>query len=92
MRTIQFIEYTPEQLQADIYSIIQKALADSADETSKEASKEMLTRKEVADLFKVNLSTIHNWCKKGKLKPYGIGNRVYFRRSEVESSLRPLTK
>jgi len=48
---------------------------------------ELLTRNEVAELFKCDLSTIHNWCKKGKLIPYGIGNRVYFKRSEIELSL-----
>lgn len=45
---------------------------------------ELLTRNEVAEMLKCDLSTIHNWCKKGKLKPYGIGNRVYFKRSEIE--------
>lgn len=50
---------------------------------------EYLTRNEVADLLKCDLSTIHNWCKKGKLIPYGIGNRVYFKRSEIEAVLIP---
>jgi excisionase family DNA binding protein len=48
---------------------------------------ELLTRNEVAKLLKCDLSTIHNWCKKGKLIPYGIGNRVYFKRSEIELAL-----
>ena len=51
---------------------------------------EYLTRNELADLLKCDLSTIHNWTKKGKLNPYGMGNRVYYKRSEVESALRPL--
>jgi hypothetical protein len=48
---------------------------------------ELLTRNEVAELFKCDLSTIHNWCKKGKLIPYGIANRVYFKRSEIDQFL-----
>ena len=51
-----------------------------------------LTRKEVKDLLKVDLSTVHNWTKKGKLKSYGIGNRVYFKRHEVENVLKPLNQ
>ncbi len=51
---------------------------------------EYLTRAELAEILKCDLSTIHNWTKKGKLKPYGIGNRVYYKRNEVESSLKPL--
>jgi excisionase family DNA binding protein len=52
---------------------------------------EFLTRNELAELLKCDLSTIHNWCKKGKINPYGIGNRVYFKRSEIESVIIPLT-
>lgn len=48
---------------------------------------EYLTRKEVADLLKCDLSTIWLWCKKGKLNPYGIGNRTYFKRNEIELAL-----
>lgn len=86
MSIIQFIQYTPEQLQADIRAAVKKTLADLVNQASKESSKEMLTRHEVAELLQVNLSTIHNWCKKGKLKPYGIGKRVYFKRSDIETS------
>jgi predicted DNA-binding transcriptional regulator AlpA len=48
---------------------------------------ELLTRNEVAELLKCDLSTIWLWCKKGKLVPYGIGNRIYFKRSEIELAL-----
>jgi excisionase family DNA binding protein len=48
---------------------------------------EYLTRQELKDLLKVDLSTIHNWTKKGKINAYGIGNRVYFKRSEVDAML-----
>lgn len=50
---------------------------------------EYLTRTEVAEMLKCDLSTIHNWTKKGKLIPYGIGNRVYYKRNEVEAVLVP---
>jgi len=48
---------------------------------------EYLTRNEVAELLKCDLSTIWNWSKKGKLIPYGIGNRVYFKRSDIELAI-----
>lgn len=51
---------------------------------------EYLTRSEVAKMFKVDISTIANWQKSNKLKPLGIGNRVYFLRSDIEQSLTPL--
>ncbi len=52
----------------------------------KEAT-ELLTRNEATEFLKCNLGTLHNWVKKGKLIPYGIGNRVYFKRSDIENAL-----
>ena len=49
-----------------------------------------LTRAEVADLLKCDLSTIHNWTKKGKLKPHGIGNRIYYKLTDIEEALVPI--
>jgi excisionase family DNA binding protein len=46
-----------------------------------------LTRNEVAEMLKCDISTVHNWTKKGKLKKYCIGDRAYYKRSEVESAL-----
>lgn len=48
---------------------------------------EYLTRYEVANFFKCNVSTIHHWTQKKILKRYQIGGRVYYKRSEVESAL-----
>lgn len=48
---------------------------------------ELLTTYELVEILKCDRSTIHNWCKQGKIIPYGIGNRVYFKRSELEASL-----
>lgn len=51
---------------------------------------ELMTRKEVAEFFKCDESTVHNWTEKGKLKKYGIGERVYWIRSEVEAALKAI--
>lgn len=45
------------------------------------------TRKEVSKILNINLSTVHNWCKKGMLKPMGIGSRVYFLREDIEEAI-----
>jgi len=46
-----------------------------------------LTRKEVAKLFDVSLNCVNDWSKKGILKPYKVGQRTYFKRSECENVL-----
>ncbi len=51
---------------------------------------ELMTRIEVADYFKIDISTVWNWTKKGILTSYGIGSRVYYKRKEIESNLTKL--
>lgn len=46
-----------------------------------------LTRKEVAQLFKVSTATVDIYAKKGYIKPLGIGRRVLFRASDIEDAL-----
>lgn len=88
MNTVQLIQVTPEQIQAYVKEAVSSLLEDYSKKFIPEKQPEdFLTRQDVADKFRVNLSTIHNWVKAGKLKQYGIGNRVYFRRSEVDESL-----
>lgn len=45
--------------------------------------KEFLTRKETAQFFSISLVALHDWCKRGIIKPYKAGNRTYFRHSEL---------
>lgn len=83
---------TPEQLtQAILNGVDEKINQLKANFQPKEPT-EYLTRNEVKELLKVDLSTVHNWTKKGKLKSYGIGNRVYYKRHEVEQTLIPLNQ
>jgi hypothetical protein len=71
-------------------SIIREKLEEIKSSLEPKSPTELLSRKEVADLFKCDLSTIHNWTKKGKLKKYCIGDRTYYKRSEVELALKPI--
>ena len=90
MEKVIFLEVTPEQLQKQIQEGLEKKLNQFLENYKPKQPNDYLTRNEVAELLKVDLSTIHNWCKKGKLKPFGIGNRVYFLRSQIEESMKPL--
>lgn len=47
----------------------------------------LLTRTETADYLKINITTLYNWTKKGKLKAYGLGNRVYYKKNEIDEAL-----
>jgi predicted DNA-binding transcriptional regulator AlpA len=90
MSTIQFIQITPEQLQNEILKGVQSQLEDLKKHFTPKEPNQYLTRSEVAKMFGVDLSTLHNWNKKKILNPIGLGSRVYYLRSEIEASLKPL--
>ena len=48
---------------------------------------ELLTREEACKLLKVDSSTIWRWTNKGKITAYGIGNRRFYKKEELISSL-----
>lgn len=90
MKSIQLIQVTPEELREAIVDGVKIQLNDLKSHFQPKIPTEYLTRAEVKDLLKIDLSTIHNWSKKGKLQAYGIGGRVYYKRSEIESVITPL--
>ena len=53
---------------------------------------ELISRDEVCELLKFNKTTLHKHTKSGRLKAYGIGARVLYKRSEVLNSVKPLKK
>ena len=90
MSTLQFIQITPEQFQETIISGVKIELEKLTKQFQPKEPTQYLTRNEVKQLLNVDLSTIHNWQKKGKIRAYGIGARVYFKRHEVEQAIKPL--
>ena len=90
MQTIQFISTTPQELQNEINEGVKTQLQEFLNHYKPKQPTEYLTRSEVAQMFNVDISTIHNWCKSKKLNPLSLGARIYFLRSEVEQSLKPL--
>lgn len=90
MQAVQFIQITPEEFQESILNGVQEQISLLKAEFQPKESTEYLTRNEVAQLLKVDLSTVHNWTKKGKIKAYGLGNRVYYKRHELNQSLIPI--
>jgi excisionase family DNA binding protein len=53
---------------------------------------EFISRDEVCKILKFNKVTLHKHTKTGRLKAYGIGNRVLYKRSEVLEAVKPLNK
>lgn len=87
----EFFILTKEQLQEEIQNGLKTQLSEFAKNFQPKEPKEYLTRQEVVDMLQITYGTLNNWCKNGKLKPLGIGSRIYFLRAEVEQSLKPIT-
>lgn len=88
MNQVQLISVTPEQLSELIGKQIAGQIAEIKNAIPQ--AEQLLTREQAAQLLDVDLSTLWHWSKSGKLKSYGIANRVYYKRSEIEASLIPL--
>lgn len=85
MKQIQFIGIDP-------YDLIQEMRKEFLPDIKRELKEEFqpkepttyLTRNEVCKLLHIDLSTLHRWRKDGILIAYGLGNRIYFKRNEIE--------
>ena len=81
----------PKEYQSDI-DFIKSELQDLKKHFEPKTPNEYLTRVEVAEMLKIDLSSVHNWTKKGILTSYQCGGRVYFKRAEIESAIIQLKK
>ncbi|KAB1156880.1 helix-turn-helix domain-containing protein [Flavobacterium luteum] len=89
MEAIQIIT-TPNEFKKEIANEVKTHLDEFLKHFAPIQPKEYLTRSDVAKMFSVDISTISNWQKSKRLNPLAISGRVYFLRSEVEASLKPL--
>lgn len=90
--SIQFVATSPQDLKNEITTDVKVILDDFLKHFKPSSPTDYLTRQQVAKMFDVDISTVHNWRKSGKLKPLGMGSKVYFRRSDIEASLTPLNQ
>ncbi|WP_374464828.1 helix-turn-helix domain-containing protein [Chryseobacterium sp.] len=85
MSIIQFIGTNPTDLITELKnSLIPELTAQLSAQFQPKEPTEYLTRSEVCKLLKIDLSTLHRWRKDGTIPSFGMGNRVFFKRSEIE--------
>jgi len=89
MEKIEIIT-NPNEFKKEIAQEVKTHLDEFLKNFQPEPKKEFLSRKDVATMFGVDVSSVHNWTKAGKLRALGISGRVYYLRSEVEASLIPI--
>ena len=89
METVQFIQTSPQQLAELIDEKFRESLEDFRKELLlKERGDEILTRQQACEFLQIEQTTLYHWTKAGKVICYGIGNRRYYKRSELVASLK----
>ena len=84
MNAIQITQFTPNELKSLLMEGVQQVVNQIREEFQPKTPTEYLTRKQVAKMLDINLTTPNNWTNKGVLISYGIQGRVYYKRDEVE--------
>lgn len=92
VKTILLENLNAESLKAIIEDGIKSQLKNFKREISTHDSYELLTRNEACKFLQIDSSTLWHWTNKGKVIAYGIGNRRYYKKSELLKSLIPLKK
>lgn len=91
MQTVtQLYGISPDELKAVISKELKQQLDGLVNHFQPKQPTEYLTRQQVAEMLDIDISTVQKWSKEGKLNPYSIGARVYFKRSDIENSLQPV--
>ncbi len=86
-RILRIYETTSEQLKNEIVTEIREEIKLLTQNLQPQKQIEWLTRQETADLLSVSLVTLWAWNKNEILVAYRIGNKVRYKRSEVENAL-----
>jgi excisionase family DNA binding protein len=82
-----------DELNKIIDSRLEKSLKEHlSNQPSTIPPKELLTRKQVANLFHITLPTIHKYSLNGSVKAYRMGSRVLYKPEEVENALTSFQK
>jgi hypothetical protein len=72
-----------QQLSEIIRSTVKEQLDDVFEALKREKNETLLSREETYRFLKIDSTTLWYWTKANKLKCYAIGNRRYYKKSEV---------
>jgi excisionase family DNA binding protein len=73
-----------EQLAEALKPLLQQSVAEP------QTNSDLLTRDEVCKMLNFNKTSLWKHTRSGRLKSYGIGNRVLYKRTEVIEAVKPI--
>jgi hypothetical protein len=90
MQTIKLVQIDPEELVGLINNCVQSIFDDFVKGLPSNNPDELLTPGQVCEFFQIDNTTLWRWAAKGKVKPYGISGKRYYKKSELMNCLIPL--
>lgn len=87
MNTTMLHGISPDELTEKILNGVKLEMEKFKKEIESPEKTEFLSRQETATFLKISLFCVHDWVKKGILKPYKMGNKTFFERKEIENKL-----
>ncbi len=88
-KQLHFYQTTPEELTDEILTGVESRLKAFFENytPSKKEDDELLTVEETLKILKCSKQALWNWRKKGILSSYRLGNRVYYKKSDIYAKL-----
>lgn len=77
------INFTPAEFKAMLREAVNVELQLLQNRFAKKSEPSIYSRKEVAAMCKVHITTLHDWNLNGTLKAYKTGGRVYYKAEDV---------
>lgn len=93
MQKLQFLEMSIEDIKTLLKEAVNSELQKLIDFSRLERSnneERLLTIEQACELLHIDQSTLFLWRKSGRIKSFGIGNRVYIKYQDIMESLTPL--
>jgi excisionase family DNA binding protein len=70
-----------------ISEVLEEKLGNTSVKDSYISDSKYLSRKEVSLLLKISFTTLHDWSKRGIIQSYRIGNRILYKKNEIEQAI-----
>lgn len=86
-RITQVDHYSDDELIDALLNGVDKKLKEFEKNFQPKEPTSWLTKKEVSKILSISIVTVDDWSKKGILSPFRIGNRIRFKRSDIEQAL-----
>ncbi|HAD78329.1 helix-turn-helix domain-containing protein [Empedobacter falsenii] len=85
-----FIQLSPEELGKIIREAVEGSIGQFLGNVNSDKTNKLLNREQVANLLGKSISTIDNYKRNGLIPFTKLGSAVYFKETDVLSSLKPI--